>query len=179
MNLCSLRPTPVHNANGKSIGLPFCTAHGRVSSGRLAPPGEYDLNLCILRPARVHNQKGKSIASAVFAQLTAESPYTLQWAPLSPKIAHSHRGPRPDLTHDSLGPFEPITNGIFIGSAVFAQMTAVLLYPPLSYQNYPFPWGSGPHLINGSWAYPSPQPRNLDRFSRFCRAQWRLTSVTD
>jgi len=29
------------------------------------------------------------------------------------------------------------------------------------------------------WANPSPQPkRHLDRFRRFCRAQW-LTSVTD
>ena len=38
----------------------------------------------------------------------------------------------PHLTHDSLGPYEPITqtasNGIWIGSAVFAQMTAECPY---------------------------------------------------
>jgi len=40
----------------------------------------------ILLPTRVHNPNGKSIGSAVFAQLTAESPYTLEWALLSPKL---------------------------------------------------------------------------------------------
>jgi len=39
-------------------------------------------NLCVLLPTRVHNSKGKLIGSAVFAQLMAESPYSLQWAPL-------------------------------------------------------------------------------------------------
>ena len=41
---------------------------------------------------RVHNANGKSIGSAISAQLTAESPYTLQWTTLYPKIAPSHRG---------------------------------------------------------------------------------------
>jgi len=36
--------------------------------------------------------------------------------------------------------------------------------------------GSGPHIIHGSWAHPSPQPkRHLDRFSRSCRAHCRPT----
>jgi len=39
------------------------------------------LNLCIHRPTRVHNRYDKWIGSVVFAQLTAESAYTLQWAP--------------------------------------------------------------------------------------------------
>jgi len=37
--------------------------------------------------------KRKPIGSAVFAQFTAEGPYTLQWARLSAKIAPSHGGP--------------------------------------------------------------------------------------
>jgi len=45
-----------------------------------------------------------------FAQLTAESPYTLQWAPLSLKIALSHGGCGPHLRHDSLGPSESTTH---------------------------------------------------------------------
>jgi len=49
-------------------------------------------NMCFLRPTRVHNLNDKSISTAIFAQLTAESPYTLQWAPLSRKITPSHRG---------------------------------------------------------------------------------------
>jgi len=42
------------------------------------------LNLCILRPTRVHNRNGKWISSAVFAQLTAESAYTVQYQPELP-----------------------------------------------------------------------------------------------
>jgi len=84
------------------------------------------------------------------------------------------------LTHDSLqGPSEPMqnnSNGVLIGSAVFAQMSRDC---PYTFQwdasfcpsKVPLPIeGSGPHLIHGSWAHQSPQPkRHLDRFSRFCR----------
>jgi len=44
------------------------------------------LNLCFLRPTRFHNANGKSIGLAVPAQLTAESPYTVQ--------PFSHRWPQ-------------------------------------------------------------------------------------
>ena len=83
-------------------------------------------NICFLEPTQVHNPNGISIGSAVYAQLTAESPYTLQRAPFSPKFPLSIGDLDPHLTHDSLGPYEPITqtasNGISIGSAVFPQM---------------------------------------------------------
>jgi len=68
-----------------------------------------------------------SVGSAVFAQLTAECPYTLQWdAPFPLKIAPSHGGPGtssntwfpvPTRVHN--------TNGILIGSAIFAGFTSV------------------------------------------------------
>jgi len=83
--------------------------------------------------------------SAVFAQLMAESPYTLQWTPLSPKIASSHGDLAPSNTipwaHPSLQP-----NGISIGSAIFAQMTAecpdtLQWDAPFAAQNCPFPLG--------------------------------------
>jgi len=66
-------------------------------------------NLCFLQPTRVHNPNGKWIGSAVSAQLTAESLYTLQWASLSSKITPSHGDLNLDLTHDSLGSFESTT----------------------------------------------------------------------
>ena len=48
----------------------------------------------------------------------AEILYTLQWATLSPKIAHSHGGSGPHVTDDSLIHSEPtIQIGITIGSA--------------------------------------------------------------
>jgi len=110
------------------------------------------LNLCFLRPTRVHGPNGKSIGSPVSAQLTAESPYTLQCATLSPKFALSHAGGSgPPSNSWFLGPVRAHSpNGISIGSAVFAQMTAEcpmgLLYnwtplSPSKAQNCPFPWG--------------------------------------
>jgi len=42
-------------------------------------------------------------------RISAESPYTLQWALLSPKIAPSHGGSGPHLICDSLSQSEPET----------------------------------------------------------------------
>jgi len=36
------------------------------------------IKLCFFRPTGIHNRNSNSIGSAVFAQRTAESPYTLQ-----------------------------------------------------------------------------------------------------
>jgi len=67
-------------------------------------------NLCFLWPTRVHNPKDKSIGSAVFAQFTAESPYTLQWDALPPSKLPSPMGDlHPHLIHGSLGPPESLT----------------------------------------------------------------------
>jgi len=74
------------------------------------------LNLCFLRPTRVQNPNGKSIHSAISAQLTAESHYTLQWAPLSPKIALYHAVSGPQSNTLFLGPIRAHNpNGIMIG----------------------------------------------------------------
>ena len=66
------------------------------------------LNACFLVPMRVKIPNDISIGSAVFAQLTAECPYTLQQAAPSPlKITSSHGGnPDPHLIHGFLGPRE-------------------------------------------------------------------------
>jgi len=56
---------------------------------------------------RAHNPNGISIGSAVFAQMTAECPYTLQWDAPFP--------------HQNC----PLPNGISIGSAIFALLTSV------------------------------------------------------
>jgi len=62
-------------------------------------------NSWFLGPVWAHNPNGISIDLAVFAQVTAECPYTLQWEapfpsklPLSVGDLHSH------LIHGSLGP---------------------------------------------------------------------------
>jgi len=87
------------------------------------------LNLCILRPTRVHNRNGKWIGLAVFAQLTAESAYTLQLAPYPPELPL----PMGDLDLPcNTWCFRPMPannpNGTSIGLTVFAQMIAECLY---------------------------------------------------
>jgi len=68
-----------------------------------------------------------SISSAVYAQMTVEFPYTLQWdAPFLPKNCHSHGGSGPPSNTWFLGPTRVLNpKGISIGSAVFAGVTSV------------------------------------------------------
>jgi len=85
----------------------FGIAHGRTSSGMrgyvfspknclfacsdLDPHLIPTFNIWYLGPTQVQNPNSISIGSAVFAQLTAERPYTLHWAAPSPlKIATSY-----------------------------------------------------------------------------------------
>jgi len=69
----------------------IAAAHGQLSGiGQVASLCT-SLNTCFLGPSWSHNPNSISIGSAVFAQLTAECPHSLQWAALSPiKIAPSH-----------------------------------------------------------------------------------------
>ena len=53
------------------------------------------LNLCFRGPTQFHSPNGKLIGSAVFAQITAECPYILQWILFPRKIAPSHGGSGP------------------------------------------------------------------------------------
>ena len=81
-----------------------------------------------LGPTRALNLNGISIGSAVFAQLSAECPYTSQWDASFPlKIAAFHGGGSgPYLMHGSLGPPESSTQKA--SSSVqpfFAGLTAV------------------------------------------------------
>jgi len=61
-------------------------------------------------PSEPHSPNGISICSAVFAQMTAECRYSLQWdAPFPTKFASSRGGSGPRLMHGSLGPPESST----------------------------------------------------------------------
>jgi len=86
-------------------------------------PSHGDLDF--LLPIRAHNPNGISSGSAVFAQLIAESPYTLQWAAPSPlKIAHSHRGSGPPSNTWFLWPIRILNpDGISICLTVSAGLT--------------------------------------------------------
>jgi len=102
LNLCVLRPTRVHNPNGKSIGSAVfaqLTAESRRVHWRSLA------NTIELLPLahRVNNPNGKSIGSAVSAQLTAESFYTLEWATLPQNCPLMDPDGDPHLIQDSLG----------------------------------------------------------------------------
>jgi len=64
-------------------------------------------NTWFLGSTQILNPNGISIRSAVFAQMTVEYAYTLQWAAPPPQIAPSHkRHVDCYLIHGSLGPPE-------------------------------------------------------------------------
>jgi len=142
IELVLLRPTQVHNPNGKLIGsavfaqltAEYRRVHWRHLANRIeilhiGAICQIRLNSCFLRPTRVNNPNRKSIGAAVSAQLTAESPYTIQWANLSPKIALSHGGSGPPSQSWLLGPFQDHNHkGTTISSAIFAQVTAECPY---------------------------------------------------
>jgi len=101
---------------------------------------------------RVHNPNNKSMDSAISAQLMAQSPYTLQWATLSPKIAPSHRGIWAPSNSRFLGPF-----------SAYIQMASQSVQP-FSHrrsQSVPMLYNGSPlspklHLpIGGSGAHPT------------------------
>jgi len=57
---------------------------GSIVFARWRQCGPHLRHASLGRPTQVHTTNGISISSAVFAQLTAEGPYTLQWAAPSP-----------------------------------------------------------------------------------------------
>jgi len=117
-----------------------------------------------------------------FAQLTAESPYTLHWAPLSPRLPLPMANLDLHLTR-FLGPIRDHSpNSTSISSAVFAPMTPECSYtlqwfalsPP---QNCPFPWGSGSPC--NTWFFRPTQVLNPNGISIASAVSAWLTSVTD
>jgi len=125
---CILKTAGTRRTSGHS-NLTYgriAAAHGTVQSyspgGANVPP----CYTCFLRLIRVHNPNGISIGSVIFAQLTADSPYTLQRAPLSIKDCPFPWGIWTPSNTWFLGPSRVLNpNGISIGSAVLAGLTTM------------------------------------------------------
>ena len=100
LNLCFLRPTRDHNPNGKSIGsavfaqltaecsrVHWCHLANTIEVMHIGVTWRIRLNLRFLRLIRLRNSNGITIGSAVFAQVTPDCSYTLQWgAPFPSKL---------------------------------------------------------------------------------------------
>jgi len=77
-------------------------AHGRFNRIHQLAPMCTPSNTCFLGATSAHIPNDISIGSAIFAQLTAQSPYTLQSAiPLSPQNCSFAWGSGPHLIHRS------------------------------------------------------------------------------
>jgi len=106
-----------------------------IYNGRPHPPelplpmggSEPPSNTGCLGTMRAHNPSGISIGSVVFAQMTAECPYTLQWfAHFSLKIAPSHGRIWTSCNTWFLGTTRVLNpNDNSITSAVFVELTNV------------------------------------------------------
>jgi len=90
---------PTTQTTSQSV-QPFCTAHGRLSSGvpgHLLSSKNYlcmgiwtPSNTCFLGSSRVHNPNSILIGSAVVAQLTSECHWACRGMPFPLKIVPSH-----------------------------------------------------------------------------------------
>jgi len=111
---------PFLHSSRQKVPMPILY-NGSLST-RIAPPWGIwtPFNAWCLGPMRAHISNCTSIGSAVFAQMTAECPYTLQWFTRFPfKIAPSHGGIRTPCNTWFLGPTRVLNpNGNSIASAV-------------------------------------------------------------
>jgi len=81
----------------------------------------------MLSAMRAHNPNSTTIGSAVFARMTADCPYTLQWFACFPlKITPCHVGIWTSCSTWFIGPTQVRNaNGNLVVSAVFAGLTSV------------------------------------------------------
>jgi len=157
----------------------FCIAHGRVSSGmpehvlsiKIAPShGDLDPHLIVvLGPTCVCNPNGISIGSAIFAQHVRMSLFMLGHALPPQNCPFSWGIWTPSSTWFLGSTWLSIPNGILIGSAVFAQLTAecpyTLQWATLSPSYFLFP--------SNTWFLgPTPVLIPYDISISFCRAHY-------
>jgi len=151
--------------------------------GHIGTTWQIRLNLCFLRPTPVHNPNGKWIGSAVSAQLTAERPYTLQLATLSPKLPLLVRDLDHHLIHDSLSQTEPTNRTASLSVQVFSHrwpQSVPIFYngTTLSPSKLPLPMG-GPGPPSNKWFSGPTRVFNLNGISIASAVLAGLTNATD
>jgi len=120
--------------------------------GTLAPPGECDWTLASFGPPESTTQTLQPFLHSWWQKVSI----LYNGPSLSPKIALSYGGLEPHLTHDSLGPSEPVTQRASRSFQPFLHrwpQSVPVLYnaTPLPLKIAPSHWGIWtPHLIHGS-----------------------------
>ena len=93
VRVCHASLTDQHHDVNQTLPHHYCNTSTSAPSRGGGEGFRLPSNTWFLGPTRVFNPDGILIDSAVFAQLTIEWPYTLQWAATSsPKIAPSTGG---------------------------------------------------------------------------------------
>jgi len=112
-NLCFLEePSEVQNLNGKSIVSAAFAQLAVVSSGTLAPPGEYDWIDASFGPTVSTTQTqtaNRSVQPFLHSSYARKSLYFTTGDLFLKNCPFSLGHLDPQLTHDFLGPFEPIS----------------------------------------------------------------------
>jgi len=171
----------------------FCTAHGRVSSGSLAPPGEYDWNCAqwrhhanmieLVLPSAHPGLPPKRQINQFSRFCTAHGRYYTTGTPFLKNCPFPWEDLDRHLTHDSLGPSKSI-NQTASPSPFLPFQPFLHRWPqsvPLVYNGMPFPpkisdfhGGSGPQsntwFPGPTWVLNPNSISNLNWFSRFCSA---------
>jgi len=106
--------------------------------GTLAPPGEYDWTCASFGPLESTTQTAnRSVQPFLHNSPQKLSAYTLQWAPLSTRIAPSHGDSH--VTHDALGPCEPTSSQTALRSDRFSCVCTNDRRVSLVYNGIPVP----------------------------------------
>ena len=105
---------------------PYTESQTMVAMATSLSTSAFPSNTWFLGPIQAHKPNGISISSAVFAQLTAECPYTLVWDALFPQNCPFPWGIWTPSNTWFPAPTQVLNpNGIVIGSAVFVGLTSV------------------------------------------------------
>ena len=112
-------------------------------------------NTCFLGPIQVHNPNGNSIGSAIFAQLTAECNRACPGTSFPRQMAIHFGQSGPTFNTWFHGPTEvQSSNGIVIGSVIFAGLTTVTDRPT----DHSTRCKNRPHLLHSTTMRPKNQP---------------------
>jgi len=109
IKLCFLRATKVHHRNGKSIGLAIFAQLMAVSSGTLAPPGEYDWTYAFFGPPKSITQMAIRSVQPFFHSARQNVPILYNGRPFPKNCPVPMGDLGPHLMHGSFGQSKPTT----------------------------------------------------------------------
>jgi len=160
----------------------YSTGDGNVSfhKGTLAPPGEYNWTCASFGPLESTTETANGSVHRFCTDYRRKCLYFTMGAPINQNCPFPWGVWTFRVTHDALGPYESTTQtapqSVQPSLHRWPRSVYTLQWFACSPSKLPLPMlASGPHVICDSLDHPSAERKwQLDRFSRFCRAD-RLT----